>query len=215
MSLTDVYLITTKNLESFFNTIQSAQAPEKFSYNFLTNLEFGSSNDRLFVKLLKELEFLDESGVPTQRYYEFLDGSQAKTILAKSIKEAYEDLFVIRKDAYKMSKDEVYNKFKTLTQGKKSEKVINLMANTFVALCEYADWESLEKAQKPEFKQDKEKKGNGTKDKTKKDSKPEVEEEVNKFRFPSLQYNIQIHLPESRDPAVFDAIFESLKKHLM
>jgi len=29
-----------------------------------------------------------------------------------------------------------------------------------------------------------------------------------------LHYNIQIHLPESRDQAVYDALFKSLKKHL-
>ena len=31
---------------------------------------------------------------------------------------------------------------------------------------------------------------------------------------PEFHYNIQIHLPESRDQAVYDAIFKSLKKHL-
>ena len=29
-----------------------------------------------------------------------------------------------------------------------------------------------------------------------------------------LIYNIQIQLPESRDPKVYDALFQSLKKHL-
>ena len=29
-----------------------------------------------------------------------------------------------------------------------------------------------------------------------------------------LHYDIQIHLPETRDEAVYDAIFSSLKKHL-
>ena len=29
-----------------------------------------------------------------------------------------------------------------------------------------------------------------------------------------LHYDIHIHLPESRDPAVFDAIFEAMRKHL-
>ena len=30
-----------------------------------------------------------------------------------------------------------------------------------------------------------------------------------------MHYNIQIHLPETRDVSVYDAIFESLKKHLL
>jgi hypothetical protein len=30
-----------------------------------------------------------------------------------------------------------------------------------------------------------------------------------------LVYNINIHLPESRDPAVYDALFRSLRRHLL
>ena len=31
----------------------------------------------------------------------------------------------------------------------------------------------------------------------------------------NLHYNIQIHLPETTNMAVYDAIFQSLKKHLL
>jgi len=30
-----------------------------------------------------------------------------------------------------------------------------------------------------------------------------------------LVYNIQLHLPDSRDPAVYDALFKSLRAHLV
>ena len=30
----------------------------------------------------------------------------------------------------------------------------------------------------------------------------------------TLHHDIHIHLPESRDPAVFEAIFEAMKRHL-
>jgi hypothetical protein len=36
-----------------------------------------------------------------------------------------------------------------------------------------------------------------------------------KLQLRELHYNIQIVLPESRDVAVFDAIFESLRRHLL
>lgn len=206
MGLTDTYLITTKNLESFFNAIQVAKAPEKFTNKFLKDLEFKSSNDLLFVKLLKELGFLDNSGIPTQRYFDFLDQSQSKKILAKSIQETYADIFATNKEAHKLSKDEIKNKLKTLTQGKKSEKVIGLMANTFVALSEYADWSAPSKLSKTD-------KVVPDKEQEKKTSEEDLMHlKTQKF---GLHYNIQIHLPESRDAAVYDAIFESLKKHIL
>lgn len=75
MSLTMSYLTSVKNVESIFNSIIGAKAPERFTTKFLEDLGFKSSTDRLFIGMLKALVFLDEGGQPTQRYYEFLDQS--------------------------------------------------------------------------------------------------------------------------------------------
>jgi len=37
----------------------------------------------------------------------------------------------------------VKNKLKTITQGQKSDKILGLMAMTFRAFCDLADWDSL------------------------------------------------------------------------
>lgn len=204
MTMMNAYLITTKNLSDFFNALIGAQAPERFTNKFLEQLEFKSTNDRLFIGMLKGLGFLDESGTPGQRYFDFLDQTQSGVILAEAIKEAYSDLFAVNKKAHDLSVEETKNKLRTLTQGQKSDKVISLMANTFRALCDYADWTKTRLSQdQPKEKVD-EKVTTETIDSSKKDA-----------RFhPQLHYNIQIHLPESRDPAVYDALFRSLKEHL-
>jgi hypothetical protein len=213
MALTDAYLIKTSNVDEFFNAIQAGQAPERFTYKFLEQLGFGSSNDRLYIKVLKELAFLDPSGVPTQRYFDFLDQSVSRAILAEAIAEAYSDLFTLNKKAYEMSEAEVSNKLRSLTQGKKSDNVIKQTAKTFKQLCKYADWEGLEKRQSSGANRPEELEEPETED---------VQEEQTAIP-PSgkprtlaggLHYNIQIHLPESRDPKVYDAIFEALKRHL-
>ena len=206
MSLTNTYLVTTRNLEAFLNALQTAQAPERFTNKFLQDLEFSSSNDRLFLGLLKGLGFIDESGAPQQRYFDFLDQTQAKQVLAQAIREAYDDLFRINKDAQTLSEEEVKNKLKTLTRGEKSDKVVGLMAKTFKALCDYADWSKPSKAL-PESE---------SKQETiapKEVTKPRVEGP--QPRVMGLHYNIQIHLPATRDSAVYDAIFKSLKDHLL
>lgn len=205
MALTQAYLVTTKNLAAVINSVVSAKAPDHFTNKFLENLNFKSSNDRLYVGLFKALGLLDEGGVPTARYYEFIDQTQTAKVLAKSIEEAYEDLFNLRKDAQNMTLDEVKNKFKTLTQGQKSDNVLSLMANTFKCLCDLADW-SEQGAFTVNYNED------------------DVEQHQNinaneitpqqKAKM-SLNYNIQIHLPETTNMAVYDAIFQSLKKHLM
>src|SRR5262249_17318924 len=155
---------------------------------FLKDLDFTSSNDRLFIGLLKGLGFLDESGAPTDRYFQFLDHSQARRGLADALRGAYDELFSLNKTSPKMEGDEVKGKLKSLTQGQKSDTVIGLMANTFKGLSELADWSAPaqpEKEQPP----------------------PPVEAPSPDVPPPDriggrqleLHYNIQLILPESRD----------------
>ena len=71
MALMSAYLVTTKNAAAFFNAIQGAKAPERFTTKFLKDLDFGSSNDRLFIGVLKGLGFLDENGAPSEKVTPF------------------------------------------------------------------------------------------------------------------------------------------------
>jgi Family of unknown function (DUF5343) len=215
MALNPSYLVTTKNLESFFNSLITAKAPDVFTQKFLENLEFKSTNDRLFIGLLKNLGFLDPNGAPTDRYFKFLDQSQSKRVLAEAVQEAYGDLFAVNLKANELSVSEVKNKLRTLTQGKTSEDVLRLMANTFKALVDYAEWtpEAQKKASKKEA--DTKKPPDVPAPKTEEKPKEDEDEDTSaKLQKAELHYNIQIHLPESRDQAVYDAIFKSLKKHL-
>lgn len=216
MALNSSYLITTKNVEPFFNSLITAKAPEVFTLKVLENLEFKSTNDRLYISLLKGLGFLDQNGAPTERYFRFLDQTQSKRVLAEAIQESYSDLFAVNTKAHELTVAEVKNKFRTLTQGKNSEKVLGLMANTFKALVDYAEWvpENKKASQKKEAeqKQPEVKAPQVTsEEKLPEDDDKEVSVKLQKTQ---LHYNIQIHLPDTRDQAVYDAIFKSLKKHL-
>ena len=207
MALTTSYLTSTKNFEGIMNSILGARAPERFTNKFLEDLGYKSSNDRLITGVLKGLGLLAETGEPTQRYYDFLDQTQSKKVIAIGVQEAYEDLFNLNKDAQNLSQDEVKNKLKTLTQGQKGDKVIESMARTFRTLCDYADWTDLTvpKVKTPEVIP------------PQKDNLPPKKEERSDHAQTGsmgLHYNIQIHLPETTNMAVYDAIFQSLKKHL-
>jgi len=203
MALTTTYMTTTKNLEGILNAIQSAQAPEKFTLKFLESLEYKTAADRLIIGVLKGLRFLDDNSVPIERYFRFLDQSEGNRVLAEGIREAYDDLFRVNIKANELSQSEVKNKFKTLTQGQKSDVVLDDMAKTFVALCALADWTSIPAPLV---------------------SQPPIEEASQRegalatplsLPMSQLCYNIQIILPATRDTAVYDALFKSLKEHLL
>jgi hypothetical protein len=214
MALPDSYVLKPSSIPAYFDSILDAQAPERFSYKFLENLGFTSTNDRLLIGLLKELRFLNSDGAPQPRYYEFLDRSRCKIVLADAVREAFSDLFAVNKKANELSKDDVKNKLRTLYAGKKSDELIDRIARTFTALVEYADFSSpplpsettttavaLAEPKRTAYHEE-----------------PRTPESKPPRNVPlgvgSLQYHINIVLPESRDQAVYDAIFKSLREHL-
>lgn len=207
MALPDSYTQKPGAIPAYFDAILNAEAPERFTYQFLSNLDFKSTNDRLLIGILKDLGFLDADGIPQQRYYEFHDKTQSKKVLAQAIKEAYSDLFTVNKNAYKLNADDAKNKLRTLYAGSKKDTVITKIASTFVALCDYADFSTPTKQE--------EKKENPVEEEKEKQGKDNIKEQKKAaVSVDSLQYHINIVLPESRDQAVYDAIFKSLRDHL-
>jgi hypothetical protein len=87
--------------------------------------------------------------------------------------------------------------------------VIDRIAKTFCALCEYADFsKSAETKPMPATEGIKTTEKNADK----KDS--HISSTAGTISLESLQYHINIVLPESRDQSVYDAIFKSLRDHL-
>src|ERR1035441_725549 len=106
-------LPTNSAEEAYFDTILAANPPERFSIKFLENLGFTGTNDRLLVGILKDLGFIDPDGTPQRRYFEFMDPSQSKVVLADAIRQAYAELFAINKKANELSAKEASNKLRT------------------------------------------------------------------------------------------------------
>jgi len=212
MALPTAYLTSTKRLSEILDALKTAKAPDKFSQGFLESLEFKSKGDRLVIGVLKSLKFIDDAGKPMERYYRFIDQSQSARVLAEAIEDAYSDLFAVNLKAHQLGKQEIVGKFKTLSQGQYSDAVLNMMAMTFTALASLADFNSprkpinvTEETSKPVVS------NAGVNDA----SQSVHEEGVKNVKLGGLVYNIQIILPESRDPTVYDALLRSLKEHLL
>lgn len=215
MSLSESYTQKPNAIPSYFDAILDAQPPERFSLKFLVNLGFTEVNDRLLIGILKDLGLLNRDGAPQPRYYDFLDRSRSRAVIADGIKEGFGDLFAIHSKANELPLEDIKNKLKTLFAGKKSNLVIDRIAKTFKALADYADFSQPTKAViKEEPKEIIEGAGEektGQKPEPLKTDKPSSTGQV---RVQSLQYHINIVLPDTRDQAVYDAIFKSLRDHL-
>lgn len=212
MALQPVYLVAIKNLAPFLEALRHAQAPEKIGVRFIEELGFKSTNDRLFMPLLKALHFLDEGGKPTARYHAFLDDTQWKKVLAAGIRDAYQDLFRVSKNAQSLTREQLTGKIKSVGEGKISPAVLGNMTKTFMELVKLADFKT-EAPQEvaPEAPPEVTVAEPGRTIGDSIGAKIEQSSQVG----PTLVYRIEIVLPAVRDQAIYDAIFRSAKEHLL
>jgi hypothetical protein len=204
MALTDAYVQVYGQLGAFFDELRRGQAPRQFTIQHLKDLGFASSNHRALIPLLKALGFLSADGQPTQRYHDYRDASQSKRIMAEALREAYADLFVLRAKPAESDRGLIEGKFKSTHNV--SDRLAKLMANTFFALLTLADLEAArpvvaEPLPKPEEPPS--------------EAPPLPPPGALKPTVTNLHYNIQIHLPATKDIEVFNAIFKSLREHLI
>jgi len=206
MALPTTYTQEFKKFKEFFGKIRDAQAPTKFTNQLLQDWGYKSNNHRAFIPLLKSLGFLTADGVPTQRYHDYRNHAASKDVMGEAIKETYSDIFLIKEKPSITDKELIEGKFKSYHNT--SDVVAGLMTKTFYALLELANIENSTVSNNKQIND------NG-------DKSNDADEEVviksnskSKSNF-GLHYNIQIHLPATKDVEVYNAIFKSLKNHLL
>jgi len=210
MALLKTYVQAYGQLGKFFNKISEGQAPEKFTRQHLKDLGFSSSNHRALIPLLKGLGFLTSDGTPTARYMNFLDQSQSKKVLGEAVREAYADIFTLRASPKKSDKALIEGKFKSTFNT--SPTVAQLCASTFLSLLDLSEFVSkAETSTKDETSIGKQ----NNEEKTAPDVEVITNVDENTNAKPELHYNIQIHLPPSKDIEIYNSIFKSLKEHLL
>ncbi|MBX3373902.1 MAG: DUF5343 domain-containing protein [Phycisphaeraceae bacterium] len=206
MGLPESYVNNVGNLVKFLDQIRAAGVPDRVTVEFLKTLGFKSSNDRPIIAVLKGIGFLDANGTPTDAYRAFRDPHGGPKVLARALRTAYSDLFLANTKAHELPVDKLKGIIATKTS--KGETVVKLIAATFKALCKAADFsEPLEEVAQPPTQQTKKKHDKGVDDITPPPPPP--------VGVPGFHYNIQIHLPTTTDITVYNAIFKSLKEHLL
>ena len=210
MTLANVYVQTYGQIADFFAKIQQGQAPDLFTNQHLKDIGFTSSNHRAFIRLLKALGFLSPEGAPTSRYHEYRSKAQARRVIGEAVREAYADLFVIKEHPTDADRELIEGKFKSAHNV--SDRLAMLMANTFYPLLDLADLDATKRERKPKPPTPEPKKAE--KPGASLNDSP-VTPPPTAVGVPGLHYNIQIHLPATKDIEVFGAIFKSLKEHLL
>lgn len=205
MALTNSYVQVYGQLPDLFSRIREAGAPDKFTTQHLKDWGYTSSNFRAVIPLLKSLGFLAPDGSPTTRYHDYRNNAQSASVMAEALREAYGDLFNIKANPTQSDRTLIEGKFKSSHNA--TPNTAKMMASTFYSLLGLADLSSSTNQSSSPLENTRAQPA---------DPQPvQLSEHQHKSTRPSLHYNIQIHLPATKDIEVFNAIFKSLKEHLL
>jgi hypothetical protein len=211
MALPESYLNNVGSLTKFLEDIRTAGVPERVTFEFLKTLGFKSSNDRPIIGVLKAIGFLDTNGTPTESYRSFRDPNRGPKVLAAALRSAYADLYLANTKAHDLTLEKLKGIIATKTS--KGDGVVKLIASTFKTLAKAADFS--EAADVTEQKRTDSTDQSNTSDDAQ--QKTVLQTQISGFGggVAGFHYNIQIHLPTTTDITVYNAIFKSLKEHLL
>lgn len=201
------YMVSTGTLPKILNKICDASIPENFNYDFIgTKLGFPGGNQKAFIPWAKKCGFLGEDGVPTQLYKDFRNPQYRGVAMAEALRKGYADLYVRNEYAHDLTKQD-FTKLVTDTTGLAHDNmVVKSIVNSFFNAKEFADFEA---------------KKNELKEKEPKDDSSESKKERpsthigNKKLDLGISYTINLVLPKTEDPSIYNAIFKSLRENLL
>ncbi len=211
MAATYPYTLTPKKLPILFDLIAKRGVPDVADDTWLKQVGLTTDNDRRFLSVLRQIGFTDTKGKTTQLWRDYR-GPGGKKKLAEGIREGYKDLFEMFPDANLASDAEVTSFIRGHTN--LGDATIRNAVATFKGLVALADFGQGASSSTPSEPVS----SNGTAD------KPAHEEAVitsetavqrRQSQGVTININLQLTLPESTDPAVYDALFAALGKHLL
>ena len=212
MSETLPYMNSTGLVGKILDKIKEARTPDRFSQDYLgTVLGFSSGSARPFIPLAKRLSLINADGTPTDLYRRFRGTSEeSKAAMAQAIRVGYAPLYKRNEFAHRMDRKKLEGLIRELTGMEEGNSVLRAMTGTFEALKAYADFDASPESESGGTRSD--------------DANGQAEDRGDRGRQGSdgdaslpvrFGYTININLPDTNDIAVFNAIFKSMKEHLL
>jgi hypothetical protein len=206
------YLHVPGSLPKILAKITEARRPERFTQDYLeTIIGFRGGNYRAIIPLLKRMEFLNSDGSPTPLYDKYRNDDTRGEALATGVRNAYSDIFARNEFAYALPREKITSLVTEISGLEKNSSVGKNIVSTFWTLKEGADFE---KKPETEVMVADDKRSPDIPPTPPAPAIPPPRQENGGVEF-RVGYTINLNLPETTNPDVFNAIFKALKEHLL
>ena len=205
------YVAVTGTLETMLEKIREASVPDKFSQDFVSSkLAMKGGSARSIIPFIKKMGLVTTDGTPTDRYKEFRNPAKSGRAIAKAMKELYAPLFEMNVKAHTLDTPKLRGLVVEATGSEPNSASVQKTLSTFTALRAIAvfdrdtseelfgDEKPVRPAEPPPPS-----------------TYPVVRQGAPVSEGINLSYTINLNLPATTDIEIFNAIFQSLKQHLL
>jgi hypothetical protein len=204
------FMNSTGLIPKIFEKIQQARAPDRYTTDFQgTVLGYGSGSARPFIPFLKRLGFLESDGRPTDLYRQFRNADTSGAAMAEAMRHGFRDIFQKNEFAYNLSDEKLKNLVVELTGKAPGDGTVSAITGSFKACKQLADFDAPPARETEVMSSDE---PTAPLERARSVVRQEAAAVSTKL---SLAYTINLNLPETTDVEVFNAIFSSLKRHLL
>jgi Family of unknown function (DUF5343) len=192
------YLQAYGNITKALSKIQSASTPSRFTQDFLvTKLGMSGGSATPLIPFLKRTGFLGSDGSPTELYKQFRNPSQSGAAVAEALRVGYGPLYEVNEYVHDLDDKDLMGLVVQITGSEGKSKLVRSIVSSFKALKEFADFDTpLADPDAPA------------------PTAPAEAPQIGTAGV-NLGYTINLNLPATSDVAVFNAIFKSLREHLL
>jgi hypothetical protein len=206
------YVTAAGNVERALNGIKTAATPPSISQDFVkTILKIPGGSGNQMTAYLRKIGFANTDGTPTELYKSFRNSATQGKAALEALKIAYKPLYMRNEYMHKLGDKELVGLVIEETGESDGSNVVPLIVSCIKAIKKFVNV-SEQTA-----------KDAGSDATTSPIPSPQTEQ-VQSPQLPlqqsqrlrmNLGYTINLNLPATSDVAVFNAIFKSLKEHLL
>ena len=210
------YSTSVGTLEKMLDKIKAAQVPDRFTQDFVsTKLAMKGGTARACIPFLKKMGLVSSDGTPTELYREFRNPKKSRNALGKAFREVYSRLYEMNEYVHDADDSEIMGLIVECTGGQKNSTASKQTLATFNMLRKHADFENED-----DFEDDN--LGDEQASKSQQFDQPQFNTQIpipaqttSSSKGINLSYTINLNLPSTKDIEVFNAIFKSLKNHIL
>lgn len=201
------YLLSATSLKSALDKIRSAATPPRVTKDFVNSVLLikGGTGDAI-APYLKRIGFVASDGTPTDLYKRFRNLSTGGTAVAEAVRLGYKELASANEYFHTLQDHELRALIVQVTGLEVNSRVTAATLSTLKMLLSYADFNGVPDTQATA--------SNGQEAVALTDAGSTNSVLNTSSRF-NLSYTINLNLPATSDQAVFNAIFRSLKEHIL